>query len=87
MSDVPRLTPEAYRARLTSPPPADDGPTMTDRGVTTPLTTEEWLVIAHLRQWCHLSTACPMCKLDTAWVVERQRAVAAERALEGVICG
>lgn len=68
------------------PPPGDrprverDTPTMTDRGMTTDLTTEEWTVIAHLRTWCHQSTACPLCR-------EQDHAARLQRTLDSIIEG
>lgn len=54
--------------------------TWTDRGMTMPLSSEQWHVLAHLSHWCHLSTACPLCKAQ-------DRAYRAERALDQIIEG
>lgn len=43
-------------------------------------TTEERNVIAHLRTWCHDSTACPLCTAQA-------RAFSAERTLDKIISG
>jgi hypothetical protein len=55
-------------------------PTITDRGITTEMSLEEWLCMAHLRTWCHDGSKCPLCKAQ-------DEAFKAERRLESVISG
>lgn len=40
----------------------------------------EYAVVAHVRDWCHDSSICPLCKAQ-------DRALAAERSLDQIISG
>lgn len=51
-----------------------------DRGIVAPATQDERTAIAHLRQWCHDASICPICKAE-------RRAYQAELTLNQIIEG